>query len=297
MAAGQKALVIGLDGARGDLIAAAVREGRAPNLARLNSLVPCTSCAGPCARPQSGPDGLPHVLWRTCPGWSSVLTGVDSTRHGVWDNSAASVAHAVDFVRHQQPTFLRPAGGRACAVGRPSVIGVPGGKPGILDAEKPYLHWRAEPVATGHAGEVRNVDFMLRALSAADCPDSSFAHLDGIDQAGHKHGWGSPQQLRAITEVDEQVGRLLDVVAWRARNRGEPWLVVCTADHGGHDKEHGSVRETDSCIPFMGNFAPGPRSRQRLAEGAEPRQFDAATTVCAWMGYPTDLHQGWDWRS
>lgn len=287
----KRAVVFGLDGARGDLIAKAVREGHAPNLALIPSIVPCDSCSGMCARPQDGPKtlDLKGAKWKTTPGWTSVLTGVNNDKHCVIDNTLESVLRSWDATK-AYPSFLGYSGvSTPLAVGRPTVIGTQD-KAGILDPYKQHLMWNAEPVSSGHVGEVRNVDFVLDCMQERD-PDVLFIHLDGIDQSGHKYGWGSREQWHAIGQVDHEVGRVLSALDFTSCDT----LLMVTADHGGHDKEHGLVEGTDSCVPFLTNATLGPVSRKRLDDGIEPRQFDVCTTVCSFMGFPTDGQDGHDW--
>lgn len=217
--------------------------------------------------------------------------GVNNDKHCVTDNSVESVLRSWEASK-AYPAFVSHFDkSRPLSVGRPTVIGS-GNKAGILDPYKPYMMWHSEPVSEGHRGEIRNIDFVIDCLMLPreKQPTVLFIHLDGIDQAGHKYGWGSEEQWRAIGQVDEQVGRVLqalDLTNWNT-------LLIATADHGGHDKEHGHVELTDSCIPFLTNATLGPISRERREE---PRQFDACTTVCTFMGFPTDGQDGHNWFS
>lgn len=82
-------------------------------------------------------------------------------------------------------------------------------------------------------------------------PAFTFVHLSGPDEAGHAHGWFSPQYLDAVQAADRDLGTLLDTVA------GDPDLaddtvVLVTADHGGEGPGHGNpARAADFTIPFF----------------------------------------------
>lgn len=290
------ALVIGLDGAKGDFVMA---HSRIPREGVTGFGASCNSCNDYCGRPQSGPKYKDGFKWSTSPGWSSTLSGVDNHKHQVIYNHPEHIRTYWETSK-AYPNFLQlatRAGLRAAAVGRPSVIGTDPNNIGLLDPIKPTILWNAEPVPTGHAGEMRNVDacaqWMYQQHSA---PRVVFAHLDGLDQAGHEYGWESEAQRRAMVEVDEQAFRLLDATQYRMHMYGEQWLIIVTADHGGHDKTHGTVEETDSCIPFITNINPlGANARSWVEQGIEPRQFDACTTVCGWMGFPTVGQDGRNW--
>ena len=69
-------------------------------------------------------------------------------------------------------------------------------------------------------------------------PDFIFMQFDSVDGAGHKHGYGTPEHLKRISEVDVLVG---DV--YRACEEAEmldDTLFIVIADHGGTNPGDGS---------------------------------------------------------
>ena len=108
-----KVLVIGTDGTRWDLLRDAMRDGRAPNLARL--------ARQGFARP-SKLDYGPNVLTLSEVGWSSIASGVWPDKHGVdgrkfnMDPKQATKNGYLDFltrVERGKPrleTYLPPTG-------------------------------------------------------------------------------------------------------------------------------------------------------------------------------------------
>ena len=74
--------------------------------------------------------------------------------------------------------------------------------------------------------------------------DFIFLYLGGVDTAGHKYGWMSPEYLNAIEIADDCIDRFL------AENPGDITLCV-TADHGGIGKSHGSDSLEEMQIPFI----------------------------------------------
>ena len=84
-------------------------------------------------------------------------------------------------------------------------------------------------------------------------PDFAFVYLGWVDEAGHREGWMSPEYIRAVEESWKSIERLKGAVS-------EEYTVIVTADHGGHDRHHGSTMPEDMTIPvfFKGkDFEPG----------------------------------------
>lgn len=74
--------------------------------------------------------------------------------------------------------------------------------------------------------------------------DLMFVHLPQTDLAGHAQGWMSSAYLDAIANADRAVGRVLAVLP-------EGTTVIVTADHGGHDWNHGTTQAADMRIPWV----------------------------------------------
>jgi predicted AlkP superfamily pyrophosphatase or phosphodiesterase len=76
-----------------------------------------------------------------------------------------------------------------------------------------------------------------------------FIHFATTDDMGHVYGWLSPEQLSVVYRADEALGQLLD--ALDAKGLRDETLLIITADHGGHDKTHGSSMPEDMTIPWI----------------------------------------------
>jgi len=76
-------------------------------------------------------------------------------------------------------------------------------------------------------------------------------HWPDGDDAGHAHGWMSPQYGMAARRMDEAMGAVIEAIAPFER---EDTLLIATADHGGggvDPRDHDSAHPTDRTIPLI----------------------------------------------
>jgi hypothetical protein len=215
------------------------------------------------------------VIARSGPGWTSVLTGVWSWKHGVRDNSFKG------YRRDLQPTFFdRLAEARPAAVMGAVVNWKPLGE--NLFGGRGF--WIAP-------GDDRAVAEEAARLIGTGLPDVLFVHLDGVDHAGHTFGFSPdmPFYLWAVEKVDGWVGRLTEAV--RART-GEEWLILVTSDHGGSYRHHGANTLADRTVFLL---ASGPGCRKERPAGFRG-VVDVAPTVFAFLGLPVSEAWKWDGR-
>jgi type I phosphodiesterase/nucleotide pyrophosphatase len=104
--------------------------------------------------------------------------------------------------------------------------------------------------------------------------DLMFVHLPQPDLAGHAQGWMSPAYLDAVAGADRAVGRVLAVLPVGT-------TVIVTADHGGHDWNHGTNMGADTTIPWI---VSGPRVRPR-ALATRVHTTDTAATAAWVLGF------------
>jgi len=97
-----------------------------------------------------------------------------------------------------------------------------------------------------HGYEKANV---LVSEAAIDCiqkqqPDFCFVYLGWTDAAGHNFGWMGEEYLRSIDGAFQCIERIISKIP-------EDYVVIVTADHGGHDRTHGTELEEDMTIPMI----------------------------------------------
>ncbi len=115
--------------------------------------------------------------------------------------------------------------------------------------------------------------------------DFAFVYLGNIDVAGHNHGWMSDGYLAQVAATDAVVARLL------AELPPDPHVPL-QADHGAHDRTHGTEAPEDMTIPWL-LAGPSIRAGHRLAGPVS--LLDTAPTLARLLGL--SAHPQWEGRS
>ena len=223
----RKVLIIGIDGTRQDALQAA----STPAIDALISNATYTY------------DGLTQFPTYSGPGWTSMLTGVWSDKHGVTDNSFIGenlneYPHLFELVKLAQPDAY-------CA----SVC-----QWGPINNEVVVQADFQVNTSSMQQTEDEGVDQLL-----VEELDVLFMHFDDVDIAGHSYGYSIdvPQYMSAIESADSHVGNVIAALQARPTYADEEWLVVVSTDHGGIGFGHGgsSYEERNIFIVFSGpNF-------------------------------------------
>ena len=69
-------------------------------------------------------------------------------------------------------------------------------------------------------------------------PDFLFIHFDSADGAGHKYGYGTPEHIKAVNELDKLIGDIHSAV--ESADILEDTLFMVIADHGGTNPGNGA---------------------------------------------------------
>ena len=185
---------------------------------------------------------LPAV---TLPSHISLFTGVTPEVHQIKDNL---------FKPYQSPLpslfeLARKAGKKTAAIFTWEELRDIN-RPGGLDR----LDFRCLPEDTDEARMKFEETFTDEAIAliATQEYDLIFYYFELADVVGHRDGWMSPAYLQAIACADRCLKRIFDALP-------PDYHMIVTADHGGHELDHGSAPE-DRRIPiwFYGSsFTPG----------------------------------------
>lgn len=202
----------------------------------------------------------------------SMFHSVPVTRHGLTDNNWSPMARPVEGIVET----LRRNGKK---------IGAVYGWEGFRNLWQP-LHTDFDIFRRCKNHPTTNDAFLLdEALRWIELeePDFLFLHFDTVDGAGHRHGWMSEPYLRQTTHVDELIGRL----SVSLPDAG--YMVL--ADHGGHDRDHGSDQPEDMTIPLI-LYGPGIPASGEIEEPVS--LLDCAPTIASWFG--VESNEDWEGR-
>ena len=74
--------------------------------------------------------------------------------------------------------------------------------------------------------------------------DFTFLYFGYTDMAGHNHGWMSEQYMAAMENSFANITKLYNALP-------DDYVIIVTADHGGHDRTHGTTLDEDMIIPII----------------------------------------------
>ncbi|MGH8081601.1 MAG: hemopexin repeat-containing protein [Lysobacter sp.] len=249
-----KVLFIGTDGFRGDVYGTIAT----PNL---DALV---------ANGYLGREGLTSDTAISGSGWSSLFTGVERDKHGVYDNSFNGKNYTA------WPDVLS----RIEAV-------APGKRTAAALAWAPLatqIPWRADSVYD--AGSDANVlSKALEWLGDANAPDVMLLDFNQPDDAGHAGTYfnrDATGYTDAIRGIDSNIGQLMTKLRARPTYANEDWLIIVGTDHGGSIHHgHNTPEDRKTLIAFSGESVPKLGLEPlRLA----PRQVDVAPSILSHLG-------------
>lgn len=95
---------------------------------------------------------------------------------------------------------------------------------------------KANDIVSAAAAEYLNKNYV----------DFAFLYLGYTDEAGHKNGWMSDEYMEAIENSWRNIKMVMSSLP-------EDYTVIITADHGGHDRTHGTDLPEDMTIPIIIN--------------------------------------------
>jgi predicted AlkP superfamily pyrophosphatase or phosphodiesterase len=217
---------------------------------------------------------------KTLPSHASMLTGQPPEVHGIfWDTNVGLRGYKLET-----PTvfsILRPKGYTTAAFfSKAKFSGFQ--LPGTLDYSEAPGGWFGRWSADRVVGDVE------RYLSSEQ-PNLVFIHVSEPDTAGHESGFMSDKYIAAVKRADTSVQRIL-TIAERDFGKGNFTMIV-TADHGGHDHDHGSDDERDVRIPWVAwgrGVKPGQLTQDvtTMDTAATILFLFGITTPADWVGRP-----------
>lgn len=203
----------------------------------------------------------------TLPCHMSLIHSVDPERHGVSTNTFAPMVRPITGLFEQLRKFEKKnaffySWGELKDLHKPSSL-----------ADSRYM--------SGQQHDWADITDKLTDAAVAyiqsDDPDFLFLYLGETDEVGHKYGWMSEEYLAAVRHAFDSIERVRKAMP-------EGSVLMVTADHGGHDRIHGTDMKEDTTIPFLA-YGPG------YAAGTVFDQVDIkdiAPTIVKHLGVPSD---------
>lgn len=209
---------------------------------------------------------------KTLPSHTSMLTGVGPEVHGIsWNRLDQDAAEYVAV-----PTIFD----LAHEAGLSTAAFASKAKFRHLLRPESFDYVQAPPSNAVNWMATRTVGDAVRYLRH-ESPDLMFVHVGEPDYAGHAMGWMSSVYGWAVREADAGVARVLEA-ADEAFGSGR-YTVIVTADHGGHERTHGSPEPSDRTIPWIA-WGQGVEAGSELLPGI--RTMDTGATALWLLGVP-----------
>ncbi len=211
----------------------------------------------------------------TLPSHTSMLTGVQPTKHGIQWNADLPLEHPIYPAYPTLFQLAHKAGySTAMAAGKSKFVTL--NVPGSID----HLFVSSADTMGNDKVADEAVDMIDRYR-----PGVLFVHLPQTDNAGHKDGWASPQYMAAMHDADVCIGRILTAVD-RSGMTGSTVILV-TADHGGAGRGHGPDDPRSRHIPWI-VVGPGIRHGLDLTTFGDLQidTEDTFSTLCYLLGIP-----------
>ncbi len=234
----KKAVIIGYDGCRADILTEVQQENSAIGyLLENGGSNNLTYCGGV---------NYPEINTQdtsTAPGWCSILTGVWADKHGITKN---------DITKSMDHKTLMTALAEEEIIDSASFItrwkGHFSRKNATYLLEKEYCEANSLAVAFNHCeNNDASHKFVLDKVNKEDCADFLFVIYEHTDSTGHNYGFtvNNPGYKEAFKESDACGFEVIKAIESRETYDTEDWLIIVTSDHGGKGTGHGkqSIQE------------------------------------------------------
>lgn len=230
----KKAIVIGYDGCRADILSEMQKEQSGISLlldegASLDLLY----CGG-----VNYPEKNTQKT-STAPGWCSILTGKWAEAHGITAN---------DITKEIEPKTLLVSLVENGDIDSSAFITKWAGhfdrRKATYLAEKAYCEEKGLSVSYNKCkNDEASLSFTLDEIKKADCADFLFVIYEQTDSAGHSKDFSFNNSLykEAFIEADKYGYDTISAIKERETYEQEDWLIIITSDHGGIDDNHGGA--------------------------------------------------------
>ena len=119
-------------------------------------------------------------------------------------------------------------------------------------------------------------------------PTFLFIQFDSVDGAGHHNGYGTPEYLQRLHEVDALIADVYQAVC--DAGMADDTLFTVIADHGGHDHGHGGWTDEEKYVTFA---AAGKTVQKGTIAQMNIRDLAAVVLYALGIDRPAIDEQGW----
>ncbi len=268
-----RVLLIGIDGVRSDAMQAA-------DTPAMDALI-ATGAVSYDAFAGGIPGTATQQVTSSGTGWSSILTGTWTNKHGVTSNDFSGDNY------EDYPHFFRRIKEVNSAACTASIVQWSPIDTYIVGPVDTFTDHRAT------AGGGQSVADQASAYLAGNNPDVLMLHFDDVDHAGHGSGYSATNStyLAAIEKVDDQIGEVMEALEERPNFAVEDWLIIITTDHGGLGTGHGGQSVDERTIFFIASG--GTISNRIISPG--PGHTAPPPTAFRHLGIA--INPAWGWES
>ncbi len=233
----KKAIIIGYDGCRADVLAEKQDKGAINALLKDGASINLAYCGGVNYPEKNTQDTS------TAPGWCSILTGEWADVHGITGNDITKSLETKTLMttlceekKIDDAAFLTRWKGH---FSRKNAT--------YLD-EKQYCEDNNLDVDFNLCeNDKATHEATLAEIGSTDCADFIFTIYEHTDSTGHDWGFtfNNPDYKQAFLDEDTCGFEVINAIKSRETYETEDWLIIVTSDHGGIKTNHGgeSIQE------------------------------------------------------
>lgn len=245
----KKAIVIGYDGCRADILAEIQNENSAIGaMLQDGASINLAYCGGVNYPEKNTQDTS------TAPGWCSILTGYWADVHGITGNGITKSLDTKTLLTSltedkviDSASFITKWAGHFSRDNATYLL------------EKQYCEENDLNVDFNKCkNDEATHEATLSEINKADCSDFIFVIYEPTDSAGHNYGFtfNNPRYKDAFVTADSYGFETIEAIKARETYDSEDWLIIVTSDHGGIGTDHGgeSIQERMTFVVMNSEF-------------------------------------------
>ncbi|MCK8491046.1 alkaline phosphatase family protein [Spirosoma sp. RP8] len=224
-------------------------------------------------------------------GYNSLLTGTWVNKHNVWDNSIKAPNYHYPTIfrlfKEQYPT-KKIAVFSSWVDNRTKLVCEGLAQTVNLKLDYHTDGYELDTVRFPHDPErdfMAKIDHQVVSDAVASiqnqAPDLTWVYLEYTDDMGHRYG-DSPPFVKAVHQVDAEIGRIWNAIQRRQKNNGEDWQIFITTDHGRDEqtgKNHGGQSPRQRATWLVTNT----KNLNAYAERFQPAVVDIMPTMARFL--------------